>query len=206
MVSLYSLKPWFSNVLKPILKLSIRAKLSPDIYSALNICFGVLAGFAIYWTNTFLVAVALILRLACANIDGALARARSMQTRKPLSRFGFAKNEIGDRMADFATMTGLVFLGESYLSGKQAITVLIAVFVTAVPTIVSLVGVSKGKPRINGGPMGKTERALAVVVIVGFAQITGQIGPAVYWGSIVLILGSVITAWVRYLKIVRAWQ
>jgi len=202
--SLYSLKPWFSNILKPILKVSIRAKLSPDLFTLLNIFFGALAGFGIYWLNAFIVLAAVILRLACANLDGALARAKSMQSGKPLAKSGFAKNEIGDRLADFATMAGLAFLAESYLTGKQAITVLIAVFVTAVPTIISLVGVSKGKPRINGGPMGKTERAFVLVVVVAIAQLTGQIGPSVYYGSLVLIFGSVITAWVRYLKIVRS--
>jgi hypothetical protein len=52
--------------------------------------------------------------------------------------------------------------------------------------------------------MGKTERAFVLVLIVAIAQLTGQIGPSVYYGSLVLILGSVITAWVRYLKIVRS--
>lgn len=204
MPSLYSLKPWFSNILKPILRFSIRAKLSPDLFTALNFVFGVLAGFGVYWLNTFVVLASLVIRLGCANLDGALARAKSMQTGKQLAKSGFVKNEIGDRLADFATMAGLAFLGESYLTGKQAITVLIAVFVTAVPTIVSLVGVSKGITRINGGPMGKTERALVVVLIVGLAQVTEQVGVCLYYGSVVLILGSLLTGWARYLKIVRS--
>jgi CDP-diacylglycerol--glycerol-3-phosphate 3-phosphatidyltransferase len=203
-LTLYSLKPWFSKILKPILKLSLRANISPDLYSLLNICFGALAGFGVYWLNTWVVLVAVVLRLACANLDGALARAKSMQTGKPLSRLGFAKNEIGDRLADFSMMAGLVFLSETCLVGKQALTVLLAVFITAIPTLISLIGVSKGIQRINGGPMGKTERAFTVVLIVALAQLTGMVGLVLYYGSLVLILGSVLTAWVRYLKIVRA--
>jgi CDP-diacylglycerol--glycerol-3-phosphate 3-phosphatidyltransferase len=137
-------------------------------------------------------------------LDGALARAKSMQTSKPPSRLGFAKNEIGDRLADFSMMAGLAFLSETCLVGKQALTVLLAVFITAIPTLISLIGVSKGIQRINGGPMGKTERAFTVVMIVGLAQLTGMVGLDLYYGSLVLISGSVLTAWVRYLKIVRA--
>jgi CDP-diacylglycerol--glycerol-3-phosphate 3-phosphatidyltransferase len=203
-LTLYSLKPWFSKILKPILKVSLRAKISPDFYSLLNICFGALAGLGVYWLNTWVVLVAVVLRLACANLDGALARAKSMQTSKPPSRLGFAKNEIGDRLADFSMMAGLAFLSETCLVGKQALTVLLAVFITAIPTLISLIGVSKGIQRINGGPMGKTERAFTVVMIVGLAQLTGMVGLDLYYGSLVLISGSVLTAWVRYLKIVRA--
>jgi CDP-diacylglycerol--glycerol-3-phosphate 3-phosphatidyltransferase len=80
---------------------------------------------------------------------------------------------------------------------------LLAVFITAIPTLISLIGVSKGLQRINGGPMGKTERAFTVVMIVGLAQLTGMVGLDLYYGSLVLISGSVLTAWVRYLKIVK---
>lgn len=191
-------------MLKPILKGSLRLGLSPDFFTLLNICFGVLAGFSVYWRNSFLVLIAVILRLACANLDGALARAISMKNDQPLSRYGFLKNELGDRLADFAMMAGLAFLGESYLQGKQAITVLLAVFITAIPTLVSLVGYSKGKARINGGPVGKTERAFLMVVIVAFAQFGGDVASSVYVGSVVLIIGSLITAWIRYLKIVKS--
>jgi len=202
--TLYALKPWFSNVLKPILKFSLKAKLSPDLYTLFNIAFGVLAGFGVYSLNGLIVLVAVVLRLACANLDGALARAKSMQTGIPLSRLGFAKNEIGDRLADFSMMSGLAFLSESYLDGKQAITVLIAVFVTAIPTLISLIGVSKGVSRINGGPMGKTERSFFVVLLVLIAQLTAAVGSYIYYGAFVLIIGSIITAWFRYLKIVRS--
>jgi len=101
-------------------------------------------------------------------------------------------------------MSGLAFLSESYLDGKQAITVLIAVFVTAIPTLISLIGVSKGVSRINGGPMGKTERSFFVVLLVLIAQLTGAVGSCLYYGAFVLIIGSIITAWFRYLKIVRS--
>lgn len=200
MKSLYSLKPWFSNLLRPVLKLSLRFNFSPNLFTVLNIVFGVLAGFAVYWLNTVLVLVFVIFRLACANLDGALARAISIRDNKPLSRFGFTKNEIGDRLADFGTLTGLVFLS----NGQATFTVLLSVFIAAVPTVISLIGVTKSVTRINGGPFGKTERAFFVVLIVLVAQLTNQVELVVYYGAVVIIVGSLLTAWVRYLKIVRA--
>ncbi len=200
MKSLYSLKPWFSKLLKPILKASIRAKISPDFYTLLNIVFGCLAGAAVTWLNGWLVLLFVVLRLACANLDGALARAKQVVENKAPAKSGFAKNEIGDRLADFGMLFGLFYLA----SEQHAMTVLLAVLVAAVPTLVSLVGVSKGVARINGGPFGKTERCFLTVLIVFVANLSGQVETSVYVGSIVIIIGSLITAWVRYLKIIKS--
>jgi CDP-diacylglycerol--glycerol-3-phosphate 3-phosphatidyltransferase len=160
----------------------------------------VLAGFAVSWVNSPAVFIFLALRLACANLDGALARAKALLKGEQPSRLGFTKNEIGDRLADFATLSGLVFL----VAGSKALTVVLAVFVAAIPTVISLIGVTKGLARINGGPLGKTERALLVFLIVLLGQLTNNVEFYVYYGSIVIIIGSLLTAWIRYLKIIKA--
>jgi len=198
--SLYSLKPWLTRTLKPILKISLRLNISPDFYSLLNVGFGILAGFAVTWLNYWLVLIFVILRLACANLDGALARAKAALNNSDIPKSGFTKNEIGDRLADFGMLSGLIFLSQP----NHAATVALAVVLAATPTFISLIGVRRGLARMNGGPFGKTERCFAVVVIVGLANLTGQTENCVYFGALVILLGSLITAWVRYLKMVRA--
>ena len=200
MKSLYSLKPWFSRLLKPVLKASIRAKISPDVYTLLNVVFGALAGLAATWLNGWLVLLFVLLRLACANLDGALARALQALNDSPPKKSGFTKNEIGDRLADFGMLFGLFYLAGQ----KYSLTALLAILVAAVPTVISLIGVSKGLARINSGPFGKTERCFATVLIVFIAGITSQVEQTVYIGSIVIIVGSLITAWSRYLKIIKS--
>ena len=187
-------------MLKPVLKVSLRWNISPDFYSLLNVCFGVLAGFAITWLNFLLVLLFVILRLASANLDGALARAKAALSDSPRPNSGFTKNEIGDRLADFGMLSGLIFLSHV----NHASIVVLAVIVAATPTLVSLIAVRRGLARMNGGPFGKTERCFAVVLIVGLSILTGQTEQVVYVGSVVIIIGSLITAWVRYIKMVRA--
>jgi CDP-diacylglycerol--glycerol-3-phosphate 3-phosphatidyltransferase len=43
---------------------------------------------------------------------------------------------------------------------------LVAAVCATLPTVASLAGAGAGGPRLNGGPFGKTERCLAVVVLV----------------------------------------
>ena len=203
MRSLYSLKPWFSQALRPVLGIALRLKLSPDIFTTLNVLAGFGAGYGIYMLNAWLVLAAVILRLAFANLDGSLARARSELVGTPISRFGFMKNEIGDRLSDFATMSGFIFLPEIQESSLYSSSALMAVFVAGAPTIISLVGVRNGLARINGGPFGKTERAFGCVLIVFIANLSAQVGVTVYFGSLAIILGSLVTAWVRYFQIVK---
>lgn len=182
------------------MSISLRLNISPDFFTLLNIIFGIMAGFAVTWLNVWLVLLFVVLRLAAANLDGALARAKVVLTKTSVSKSGFAKNEIGDRLADFGMLSGLLFLSDP----KQAATVALMVIVAATPTLVSLIAVRRGIKRINGGPLGKTERCLAVVIIVGLANITGEIQQCVYVGSVVILLGSLVTAWMRYLKMVRS--
>lgn len=200
MKSLYSLKPWLTRTLKPVLKLSLRWGISPDFYSLLNVVFGVLAGFAITWLNFWFVLLFVVLRLVFANLDGALARAKAAMANTDLPKSGFIKNEIGDRLADFGMLSGLIFLSHP----NHAATVALAVVIAATPTLISLIAVRRGLARMNGGPFGKTERCFAVVVIVGLANLTGQTETCVYFGAVVILLGSLITAWGRYLKMVRS--
>lgn len=123
------------------------------------------------------VAVLLAARLAFANLDGALARDTGRTTRR-----GAVLNELGDRVADLVVLVGFLTLAPLWL---VALTGLAA----TLPSWVSLAGAAAGAPRRNGGPVGKTERCLLVVV----AAASGWAVPVLT----VIAVGSLLTAGLR---------
>lgn len=161
MRGLYALKPWYTRQLDGIVRWAVRRSVSPDVFTWLGVLSAAAAGVAIAAGWWFLVLVLLAGRLAGANLDGAVARARGVS--RP---WGFVVNEVGDRLSDLLMFAGLAVL----LGREQGTAGLVFVLVTAVcatlPTVASLAGAGAGAPRLNGGPFGKTERCLAVVLLV----------------------------------------
>jgi CDP-diacylglycerol--glycerol-3-phosphate 3-phosphatidyltransferase len=185
-LGLYALKPWYAGKLEPVLQFLARADVSPDTVSAAGILAAGLGGAALALLPAgpltgVLVAIAAAARLAAANLDGNLAR-RTGRT----SRWGGVVNEIGDRVADLALLAGLAVHLPPLLGG------LLLLAATA-PSWVALAGAAQGAPRLNGGPVGKTERCLLTIG----AAATGWYVPA----AVVILAGSALTAVVRALAI-----
>ncbi|MGW9284376.1 CDP-alcohol phosphatidyltransferase family protein, partial [Streptomyces diastaticus] len=122
-------------------------------------------------------------RLACANLDGALARDTGRSTRR-----GALLNETGDRAADLVVVAAFWPLAPGWL-------VALAACAATLPSWVSLAGAATGAVRLNGGPVGKTERCLLAVV----AAATGWYAPVLA----VLAVGSAATA---VLRGARLWR
>jgi CDP-diacylglycerol--glycerol-3-phosphate 3-phosphatidyltransferase len=134
-----------------------------------------------------MVSALVVARLACANLDGGLARDTGAST-----RWGAVENELGDRLADLAMLVGLVAAASSSWANlslpidagpELGFLVLLA---ATLPSWVALAVTAAGGHRINGGPMGKTERCAVVVV----AALSGWYVAAM----VVITIGSVWTA------------
>ncbi|MCL2804087.1 MAG: CDP-alcohol phosphatidyltransferase family protein [Micrococcales bacterium] len=189
---LYALKGWYTRRLSAPARWAVKRQVSPDVFTSLGVLFGLVAAVAIAlgWWPVALIALAG--RLAGANLDGAVARARKVS--RP---WGFALNELGDRVSDLLMVAGL-----AVLAGREPSTllafgpmssltwVLVAGLAATWPTFASLAVAGGGGPRANGGPLGKTERcALAVL---------GTAVPA--WLPVLaalVIVGSLVTAVTR---------
>ncbi len=192
MRGLYALKPWYSRRLNSVVRLAVSRGLSPDFFTAIGVLSAVGAGVAIAFGLWPIAFILLAGRLAGANLDGAVARARGVS--RP---WGFVLNELGDRFSDFAMFAGLVVLAEhtdSLMWGSGW--VLIAAVCATLPTFASLSGAGAGAPRMNGGPFGKTERCAAVVLASAIPSWISVI-------SIVIVVGSVVTMVLRLTKIHR---
>ncbi|MDX1887338.1 CDP-alcohol phosphatidyltransferase family protein [Mycolicibacterium sp. 120270] len=172
MTGLYALKPWFTGRLTPIINTAVARRVSPDVFTAAGVIAAGAAGTAIAYGWWPLAAVFMVLRLAGANLDGAVARARGMS--RP---WGFVVNELGDRTSDLLAFAGLaVFAARQHGPGLNwlswpVLQVLLAALAATLPTFASLAAAAAGLTRRNGGPLGKTERCLFLVLATAFPVI-----------------------------------
>ena len=103
---LYSFKSWYAGRLTPVRRGLVAANVPPAAITVTGIVFGGGAGAALALLRPgpaagAAVAVLLAARLACANLDGGVARDGDRAT-----PFGSVLNEVGDRAAELAALTG----------------------------------------------------------------------------------------------------
>lgn len=164
MNGLYALKPWYAQRLRGLREVLVARHVSPNALTVAGVAFGVSAGATFFLVKPGPIAgvcVALLLsaRLACANLDGSVARQSGRGT-----RFGVVANELGDRLAEFAALAGALALTSPSLVAAAALA-------GTLPSWAALAGAAAGASRVQGGPVGKTERAalLAVIAFTGWA-------------------------------------
>lgn len=189
MQGLYALKPWYSRRLGRIVGLAVDRGISPDVFTMIDIGGAVLAaGFVAlgWWLPALLM---LGVRLGGANLDGAVARARGVS--RP---WGFVLNELGDRCSDLMVFGGLFALAARTdgMTSVPALLVVAAGVAATLPTTASLAAAGAGATRRNGGPFGKTERCVAMVVATAFPGVLG-------WVCGIVVAGSLLTAGLRLL-------
>jgi CDP-diacylglycerol---glycerol-3-phosphate 3-phosphatidyltransferase len=186
---LYSFKSWYAVRLAPVRRGLVTANVPPAAITVAGIIFGGGAGAALALLRPgpaagAAVAALLAARLACANLDGGVARDGGRST-----SFGSVLNEVGDRAAELAALAGCLAFAPTAL-------VLAAALAATLPSWVALAGAAAGLGRLQGGPVGKTERCLllALLAVIGL--------PVVILS--VLAVGSALTALVRLLRLTRA--
>lgn len=185
---LYALKPWYARRLQVITDAAVRRGISPDVFTVIGVLGAVVAALMIWRGWWWAALIALAIRLAGANLDGAVARARGVS--RP---WGFVLNEIGDRVSDllmFAGLTALAARAYDGWSSAQVGYVLVAALAATLPTFASLAAAGAGATRRNGGPFGKTERCLVAVLA------TALPGALTFWAGLIVV-GSVGTAIAR---------
>lgn len=184
---LYSLKAWFAARLTFVRVVLVRRGVSPNTISLAGILFAAGAGLSLALlpapVAALPVTLLLVARLAAANLDGSVARESGRQT-----RWGAVLNEFGDRAADLLVLAGLL----AHVSLPLALGVLLA---ASMPSWVSLAGAAAGTRRINGGPVGKTERCLLVALAAATGWYTAF--------AVVVLAGSVLTGLLRMVRLAR---
>ncbi|WP_327090040.1 CDP-alcohol phosphatidyltransferase family protein [Nonomuraea sp. NBC_01738] len=121
MNGLYALKPWYAARLGGVRALLLARDVRPATITVAGVGFGALAGAVLAWVApgplaALAVALLLAARLACANLDGGVARESGRTT-----RFGAVVNELGDRAAELAAIAGCVVLAGPALTAAAAL-------------------------------------------------------------------------------------
>ena len=183
---LYVFKPWYAERLSGVRSWLRQRRVHPDTVSAAGVGFAAVASAALVLLPpgpaALVVGPALALRLAAANLDGELARETGRTSRR-----GAVVNELSDRAAELVVLAGCFALAPAWI-------VLATMLAASAPSWVALAGAAAGAPRINGGPVGKTERCLLLTVL---AAVPGSATVLL----VVIAVGSLLTAGVRAWKL-----
>lgn len=175
MLTIYSVKPYFQRVLKPMLDFLIWARVAPNQVTLfaifLSMSFGIYftwAGRASWW----LMPLVLLVRMALNALDGMLARQLQMQ-----SHLGTYLNELGDMVSD-------LFLCLPFAIEFPWSTGCVC-FLSLLSEIAGILATAIGKKRRYDGPMGKSDRAFCLG-LMGFLMAFGWI--SAIW--VILIFAS----------------
>jgi|APTNR8051073442_1049403.scaffolds.fasta_scaffold38293_2 CDP-diacylglycerol--glycerol-3-phosphate 3-phosphatidyltransferase len=156
--TLYNLKPAFQTQLRPLVgrlaSAGVTANQVTVAAAGLSIMTGVaLAGFGpanpwLFW----LLAPVLLVRMALNAIDGMLAREHGQA-----SRLGFFLNELGDVVSDLALTLPFALVAPFTTAGVVAFAL-----AAIIAEFAGVLGIGLGAGRRYDGPLGKSDRALAI--------------------------------------------
>ncbi|MGL4438115.1 MAG: CDP-alcohol phosphatidyltransferase family protein [Bosea sp. (in: a-proteobacteria)] len=156
MATLYSLKPRFQTLLRPLVKSlvvqGVKANQVTAATAIVSILIGMLLCFFPDQRALFLMLpLWLFIRMALNAIDGMMAREHGQQ-----SRLGGYLNELCDVVSDAALMLPFAFVAPF-----GVLPVAIVIFLAAVSEYAGAMGPLVGASRRYDGPFGKSDRALA---------------------------------------------
>lgn len=186
-MTLYALKPRFQQLLRPAVAALARAGVSANHVTLATCALSVAVGGFVYLAAPHqplawaLLPLWLLLRMACNAADGLLAREHGQAT--PL---GALLNETTDVLADAA-----LFLPLAVLAPLQPLGVGSFIVLAGLSEFAGALGPTIGASRRYDGPLGKSDRALAVGAIALWAACA----PLPASGALLMPLLCALTAW-----------
>lgn len=184
MLTIYSLKSRFQDLLRPIVEGLAQAGITANFITLsaiiLSLVYGsiltIFSDEAMLW---ILLPLILFIRMALNAIDGMLAREFNQK-----SKLGAILNEMGDVVSDTALFLPFALLHQSSLWPVIAFCLL-----SVISEMIGVVAVQIGATRRYDGPMGKSDRAF-VTGALAFGIGCGFLSPL--WISWVVILASLL--------------
>lgn len=188
MPTLYSIKPAFQNLLRPLVGRLVALGATANQVTVAAIFISVAAGAAIFLFPEnaalfWILPVVLFARMALNAIDGMMAREFGQA-----SRLGAYLNEIGDVISDMVLILPFAFVAPFSAPGVVAFAL-----AAMLAEYAGVLGVMTGGGRGYDGPFGKSDRALALGIIAALIG-SGFILPAWFgWIFPLMALLSVCT-------------
>jgi CDP-diacylglycerol--glycerol-3-phosphate 3-phosphatidyltransferase len=154
-LSLYSLKPRFQGVLRPLVGTLARAGITANQVTVLTCAASAVLGMFLTLSappgrKFLLLPLFLFVRMALNAMDGMLARECGQQ-----STLGAYLNELGDVFSD-----AFLYLPFAFEPGFNPLWMGAVIVLSVVTEMTGTVAVMTGASRRNDGPMGKSDRAL----------------------------------------------
>jgi CDP-diacylglycerol---glycerol-3-phosphate 3-phosphatidyltransferase len=174
--SIYSLKPGFQRVLRPLARGLARAGVKANhvtaLACALSVAIGLLLTARIDCRGLLtILSVFLFLRMAMNAIDGMLAREFGQK-----SDLGAYLNELTDVVSD-----AFLYLPFAYLRPFEPLWIGAVILLAAISEMAGTVAVMTGASRRYDGPMGKSDRALAFGAMAAWIGFGGGVAAWVAW-------------------------
>lgn len=195
MISIYSLKPRFQNLLRPLVKRMAARGITANQVTLAAALVSVLIALLVAWQAAqvwlfTLIPVWMLLRMALNAVDGMLAREFGQQ-----SALGAYLNELSDVVADSA-----LYLPFALLPGVSTLLVFVLVLMAALVEYAGVLGLMIGASRRYDGPMGKSDRA-AVFGVMGAGVATGLINST--WLNLILGVTLLLLIYTLYNRVKR---
>jgi len=170
LITLYTLKPRFQGLLRPLVGRLAGAGVTANQVTIAAAAGSVLVGLAIAWAIPhravfLLLPVWLALRMALNAVDGMLAREFGQQ-----SRLGAFLNELGDVVSDAALYAPFALLAPFGAAATGLV-----VFLAVLTEFAGVMGPTVGGTRRYDGPMGKSDRALVLGALGAWVGIGGAL-------------------------------
>lgn len=188
MASIYSLKPAFQGLLRPVVRALAGAGVTANQITVLaaagSIGVGALiAAFPAARWSLLLVGPFLFVRMALNAIDGMLAREHGQK-----SALGGVLNELGDVIADAA-----LYWPFALVEGFNVALVTAVVILAVLTEMTGVVSVQIGASRRYDGPFGKSDRAFAFGALGLVVGLGVRPGPWVTWVLVAMIVLLAVT-------------
>ena len=169
MLSVYSLKPRFQALLRPLVQRIAVSGVTANQVTVLTGVFSVILGlYLAFWNRSapamLTLPAFLFVRMALNAVDGMLAREFGQK-----SRLGAYLNEMTDVVAD-----SFLYLPFAYLPGFDPLWIGVVIVLAVISEMTGVVGVMTGASRRYDGPMGKSDRAFvfgALALWIGAVQV-----------------------------------
>jgi CDP-diacylglycerol--glycerol-3-phosphate 3-phosphatidyltransferase len=189
-MTIYDLKPAFQNALRPLCRwlAAMGVTANQVTVAAVLLSFALGALVALFPDKRWpllCIPVGLFVRMALNAIDGMLAREYAQAT--PL---GLYLNELSDVVSDAA-----LILPFALLPGANPSFVITVMGLALLTEMAGVLGVLVGASRRHDGPLGKSDRALALGVLgllIGLGHSEAALSPAVWTGFAALAVVTVI--------------
>ena len=191
MLSIYQLKPKFQSLLRPLVRKLAVFGVTANQVTITAMLLSVATSISLLWFSNiyylWLLPLILLIRMALNAVDGMLAREHDQQ-----SKLGTFLNEVADIISDLALLSTLLIIPQI-----NAVILLMFMALAVIAEFCGVMGPMVGSTRQYQGPMGKSDRAFMLSLIVIFAVCFPAYLSFINSGLLIAILLSMVTIFNR---------